>query len=128
MIIYDKSSCNHCEKVFNFKNKLYNYIRSYECWKKEITRFVTTFIFVTKSIASYKFSLSTFVSVESIVLKATIITITPLSVYRFLSFLSSIYKLYKKLYFIIVNLYMRYTSLSKFIITRIIIMLLIMFM
>ena len=33
MIICDKSFCNHCEKVFNSKNKLYNYIRSHECQK-----------------------------------------------------------------------------------------------
>ena len=33
MIIYGKSSCNHYEKIFDLKNKLYDHIRSHECQK-----------------------------------------------------------------------------------------------
>ena len=62
-------------------------------------------IFVVKNISSHKFNLLTFAFVE---------TLTLLSTYRFVLFSSLIYKFYKKLYFIIVNLYMRYISLSKF--------------
>ena len=182
MIIYDKSFCNHCEKIFDFKNKFHDHIRSYEyrllfnksdviikiiliklfifetifnnanivikkreiiylaatstsviknltfynsnlssffifettfndaniaIKKKKITHFITTFIFIAKSIASHKSNLLTFVSVESF------LSSTSLSIYRFILSLSPIYKSYKKLYFTIVNLYMRYASLSR---------------
>ena len=135
IIICDKCFCNHCEKVFDFKNKFHNYIRSHECQKRGITYLVTTSISAAKSIAPYKFNLSTFVFVESIVLKVTIIIKLSLSsnsffTYRAISPLFFIYKPYKKSYLTIADLYMRYVSLSKpsFIIIRIIIMLSIMFM
>ena len=54
-----------------------------------------------------------------------------LFIYRAILSLSFIYKFYKKLYFTIVDLYMRYVSLSKSSfnkITRIIIMLFVIFM
>ena len=99
--------------------------------KREITRFATTFFFVAKNISSHKFNLSTFVFVESIILKVTIIIETSLLFYRFVLFSSFTYQLYKKLYFTIVDLYMRYTSLNKPLfnkITRIIIVFFIIFM
>ena len=39
MIICDKFFYKHCEKVFDFKNKLYNYIKSYKLFfiKSDIT-------------------------------------------------------------------------------------------
>ena len=124
MITCDKSSCNHCEKIFDSKNKFHNHIRSHEC--------VMTFIFVTKSISFHKFNLLTFALIESIAFKITIILLSSLLIYRFVSPLSFIYELYKKLYFTIVNLYMRYVSLSIFQahnkITHIIIILFIIFM
>ena len=115
MISYDKFSYNHCEKIFDSKNKLHNYIRNHEC--------ATTSSFVAKSISFYKFNLSALVFVE---------TSTLLSVYRFVSPSSSIYKPYKKPYLTIADLYIRYVSLSKSQtrnkITRIMIVFLIMFM
>ena len=75
----------------------------------------------------YKFNLLTLVFIESIIFKAIIIIETSLLIYRFVLFLSFIYMLYKKLYFTIVNLYIRYALLSKFIVIRIIIMLFIIF-
>ena len=45
MIIYDKFFCNHCEKVFDFKNKFHNHIRNYK-------------LLFIKSIAIYKFNLT----------------------------------------------------------------------
>ena len=173
MVICDKFSCNHCEEIFDLKNKLYDHVRNKECQqsliksksvnkidltslfisetifnnadivikKGEITHFAATFFFAVKSIASYKSSLSIFVFVENIAFKVTIVTKLFLSsktlvisstnsffTYRAISSSSFIYELYKKSYFIIVDLYMRYASLSKFIIIRIIIVLLIMFM
>ena len=92
------------------------------------------FIFVAKSIASHKFNLLTFVFIESIVFKVTIIIkLFLLSnssfTYRAISSSFFIYKPYKKSYFTVANLYMRYALLSKpsFTITRIIIMLSIIF-
>ena len=123
MITCSKFFCNHCEKIFNSKNKLYDYIRNYEC--------ATISFFATKSISSYKFNLSTFIHVENTSSKTLIISLTISSfIYRAISSSSLIYKLYKKLYLTIVDLYMRYASLSKpsFTIIRIIIMLSIMFM
>ena len=108
MIIYDKFFCNHYEKVFDFKNKLYNYIRNKKYQQslikskfvnkmnltslftfetifndaniiiiktklKYFTHITITFTFVAKSIASYKFNLLTFVFIESIAFKVTII-------------------------------------------------------
>ena len=65
MIIYNKSSYNHCEKIFDSKNKLYNYIRSHE--------YVIISFFAAKSISFHEFNLLTFVSIKSIALKVTII-------------------------------------------------------
>ena len=91
-----------------------NVINDVNIAKKGITRFIITFTFVIKSITSYKFNLSTFVFIESIIFKVTIIlSLTSLSIYRFISPLSSIYELYKKSYFTIVDLYMRYALLNK---------------
>ena len=73
MVTCGKSFCNHCEKIFNFKNKFHNYIRSHECQKERITRLIIIFIFVTKSISFHKFNLLIFVFIESIALKVTII-------------------------------------------------------
>ena len=88
--------------------------------KRKIAHFATTSFSAAKSISSHKFNVSTFASVE---------TSTSLSTYRFVLSSSCTYKSYKKLYFTIVDLYMRYTSLnrSSFIITRIIIILFIIF-
>ena len=75
------------------------------------THFAAKSSSVTKSIASYKFNLSTFAPIET---------------------LTFIYELYKKSYFTVADLYIRYALLSKFQvrskITRIIIMLFIIFM
>ena len=127
-----KSSCNHYEKIFDFKNKLHDHIRSHEYQKllfsksdvviktiltklftpeKNVTNDTNIIIIkaitltsVIKSITSHKFNLLAFVSVE---------TSTSLSTYRSVLSSSSIYESYKKLYFIIVDLYMRYVSLSR---------------
>ena len=138
MIICGKFSCNHCEKVFDFKNKLHDHIRNKEYQqslikskfvnkidltlffifkknvtsdenivKEKITHFAVTSFSAAKSISFYKFNLSAFAPVESF------LSLTSLSVYRFVSSLSPIYELYKKLYLIIADLYMRYASLSK---------------
>ena len=125
MITCGKSSCNHCEEIFDSKNKFHDYIRSHEC--------VTTFISVAKSIATYKTGLTPLFISETIFNNANNIfsktSATPSFIYRAILSSSSIYELYKKSYFMIVDLYMRYASLSKpsFIITRIIIVLSIMF-
>ena len=122
MITCDKSSCNHCEEIFDSKNKFHNYIRNHECQK----------LLVIKSISSHKFNLSTFVFIKSIAFKITIILLSSLLTYQFVSPFSSIYELYKKSYFTIVDLYMRYILLSKSQahnkITRIIIIFFIIFM
>ena len=81
---------------------------------KYFTHIMITPTFVARSITFHKFNLLIFVSVENIILKTTIIIATLLSAYRFVSSLSLIYKSYKKLYFTIFDLYMRYASLSKF--------------
>ena len=62
MIICDKFSYNHYKKIFDSKNKLYDYIRSHECEK----------LLVIKSIAFHNFNLLTFVFIESIIFKNTI--------------------------------------------------------
>ena len=90
--------------------------------KREITRFVATSASAAKSIMFYKSSLSAFVFVK---------TSTSLSAYRFVSSPSFIYESYKKSYLMVADLYIRYALLSKPSfnkITRIIIMLFIMFM
>ena len=90
--------------------------------KEKIIYPVAISFFVAKSISFYKSNLLTLASVESIAFKVIIILLLiSLSTYRFLSSLSFIYKLYKKSYFTIAGLYMRYISLSKplFTITRI---------
>ena len=127
MVICGKSSCNHCEKIFDFKNKFHNHIRNHEC--------AATFFFVAKSISFHKFNLSTLASVESIAFEITITFIflssISLSIYRFVLFSSFIYELYKKLYFMIVDLYIRYALLSRSLsnkITRIITVFSVIFM
>ena len=67
------------------------------------THFVITSFFVTKSITSHKYNLLTFTPIE---------TLTSLLIYRFISPSSFTYELYKKSYFTIVNLYIRYALLS----------------
>ena len=127
MIICDKSSCNHCEKIFDSKNKLYDYIRNHKC--------VITSFFAAKSISFHKFNLSTLASVESIIFKITITSVflssTSLLTYRFVSFSPFTYKLYKKSYLTIADLYIRYVSLNRPSfnkVTRIMTMLFVMFM
>ena len=123
MVICDKFSCNHCEKIFNSKNKLYDYIRSHEC--------VATSSSAAKSISFHKFDLSALIHVENTFSKTLITSSTTSSfIYRAISFSSPIYELYKKLYLTVIDLYIRFVSLSKssFTITRIIIMLFIIFM
>ena len=163
MVICGKFSCNHCEKVFDFKNKLHDYIRNHECQKLLFSKSdvvikivliklftleknvindantviikAITFIFIIKSIAIYKTDLSLFFTSETVFNNAdntfsktsAILSLT----YRAISFSPFIYKSYKKLYLTIVDLYMRYASLSRFSfnkITRIMIVFLIMFM
>ena len=91
---------------------------------KKKTYFAAIFFFVAKSISFHKFNLLTLVFVESITFKNTITSVfllsTSLLIYRFVLFLSFIYESYKKLYFTIVDLYIRYASLNKslFTITR----------
>ena len=76
----------------------------------EKNAFSDTNIVITKARIKY----FTHITITSIALKATIIlSSTLLSIYRFMSPSPPIYKLYKKLYFTIVDLYMRYISLSK---------------
>ena len=124
MIICDKFSCNHCEEVFDFKNKLHDYIRNKKCqqsfiksksvnkinltslfiFKTIFNNFVTISTFAIKSIAFHKSNLSTLAFVE--------ISSTSLLAYRFMFFLSPIYESYKKPYLTIVDLYMRYALLS----------------
>ena len=156
MIICDKSFCNYCEKIFDFKNKLYNHIRNKEYQqsliknksvnkinltslfilkknvindkntvKEKIIHFITTSFFAAKSISFHKFNLLILASIESF------LSSTSLSIYRFVLFSSFIYEPYKKSYLTIVDLYIRYVLLSKPLcnkVTRIIIMLFIMFM
>ena len=149
----DKSSCNHCEEIFDSKNKLHDYIRSHEC-QKLLSRFVATSASATKSLPPHNSGLSSLFISETIfndantaikkeeikfnthisaaksrtlhksnlsTLTSVEISSTPLSAYRFVSPSPSTYEPYKKSYFTIVDLYMRYASLSKplFIITRI---------
>ena len=166
MIICDKFSCNHCEKVFDFKNKLYNYIRNKECqqsliknksvnkidltplfiFEKNITNDANiviinaginyfthatiTFISAAKSITFYKSDLSALIHVENTFLKTLIISSTISSfTYRAISSSPPTYKLYKKPYLTVADLYIRYVSLNKpsFTITRIMIVLFIIF-
>ena len=100
---------------------------------KYFTHITITSIFVIKNITFHKCSLSALAFIESITFKITIIiefflsSTNSLFIYRIILFLSFAYKLYKKLYFTITNLYIRYTSLSKFTIIRIIIVFFIMF-
>ena len=143
MILSDKFFCKHYKKTFDNKNKPYEHLRNQNCWQSFIksksvnkinltSLFIfemifnnanivikkATFIFVIKSITFYKFNLSAFIFIESI----AFLLLTSLSIYRFMLSLSFTYKLYKKLYFTIVDLYMRYVSLNKslFIITHIV--------
>ena len=58
MIICGKSSCSHCEKIFDFKNKLHDHIRNKKCQQSLIksksvnkTDFTLFFIF-EKSVIS----------------------------------------------------------------------------
>ena len=92
---------------------------------KYFTHIIIALIFAAKNITSHKFNLSALIFTESIILKA--LSSTSLSVYRAMLSLLFIYKFYKKLYFIIADLYMRYILLSKFIIIRIMIVLFIIF-
>ena len=96
MITCGKSSCNHCEKIFDFKNKLHDHIRSHEC--------ATISFSAAKSITSHKSNLSTLAPVE---------TSTSLPIYRSVSLSSPTYEPYKKPYLTIADLYMRYAPLSK---------------
>ena len=136
MIICDKFSYNHCEEVFDFKNKLHNYIRNKECQqsfiksksvnKTDLTslsisetifnNFVMTFIFVIKSITSHKFNLLTFIFIENIALKVTIISI-------FIFVVKSIGS-----YKFNLSTFISIEISTLFIITRIVIVFLIMFM
>ena len=155
MIICDKFFYKHCEKVFNFKNKLYNHIRNYKLlfiksiiiykfnltqffifkksiisdanivFKKKKIKFNTLSFFIIKSISYYDFNLLILNFIENFILKFYLLT--SLLAYRAVLSLSFIYKFYKKLYFTIANLYIRYILLNKFIITRIIIVLFIIF-
>ena len=43
MIICGKFLYKHCEKVFDFKNKLHNHIRSHKCYKKKFSKSVRVF-------------------------------------------------------------------------------------
>ena len=52
-----KSFCNHCEEVFDSKNKLHDHIRSRECQKSTLTS-------ATKSIATHKSGLTQFSTPE----------------------------------------------------------------
>ena len=168
MITCGKSSCNHCEKVFDFKNKLHDYIRNKECQQsfiksksvnkidltlffileknaisdaniaiinariKYFTHITITSISAAKSIAPHKSDLSTFIHVENTSSKTLTISLTTsFFIYRAILSLSLTYKSYKKLYFTVVNLYIRYASLSKPSfnkVTRIIIVFFVMFM
>ena len=85
---------------------------------KYFTHVMITFTFTAKSITSHKFNLLTLAFIESIVFKITIIiklflSLTSLLIYRFVLSLSLTYKSYKKLCFIIVNLYIHYILLNK---------------
>ena len=94
---------------------------------KYFTYIIITFTFIVKSIKFHKFNLSTFIHVENIFLKTSIIIIS-LFTYQAISFFSFTYKIIiLKTYFIIADLYMRYALLSKLIIIYIIIMLFIIF-
>ena len=113
-----KSSCNHCEEIFDLKNKLHDHVRSHKCAATsssaiKITRLVTTFTSATKSISPHKFNLSALTPIESIAPKTTITLSSSLSTYRSVSSPPPIYEPYKKPYLTIVDLYMRYVSLSK---------------
>ena len=116
-------------QLFIFKNDVIN-DANIAIKKKKIKSYIhliTIFIFVVKSITSYKFNLSTLIHIENIFSKTSII-ITPPLVYRAISPFLFIYKIIiLKTYLIIINLYIRYILLIKFIITRIIIMLFIIF-
>ena len=92
---------------------------------KYFTHIIIAFIFVAKNITSHKFNLLTFIYIKNIISKTLLST--SLLIYRAILFSSFTYKFYKKLYFIIVNLYMRYALLNKLIITHIIIILFIIF-
>ena len=82
-----------------------------------------TFIFVIKSLTPHDFNLSTLIFIENITFKITkavefslsliISSTTSFFIYRVVLSLSFAYKLYKKLYLIIADLYMRYTLLNK---------------
>ena len=125
MVIYDKFSCNHCEEVFDFKNKLYDYIRNHECQKLLFNKSdIVIKIVLTKLFISEKNAIN---NTNNILLKTLAISFF---IYRAISPLSFIYKSYKKSYFTIVDLYIRYVSLSKSSfnkVTRIIIMFFIIF-
>ena len=126
MVTCGKSSCNHYEKVFNFKNKLYNYIRNHECQKLLFNKsdIVIRIVLTKLSIIEKK----VINNANNTLLKTLTISFF---IYQAISSSSFIYKLYKRLYFIIVNLYMRYALLNKFLfnkITRIIIMFFVIFM
>lgn len=77
------------------------------------THIIIIFTFAAKSITSHKFNLLTFISAESIAAELFLSLTTSSFIYRAVSPLSLTYKFYEKLYFIVANLYMRYTSLSK---------------
>ena len=155
IITCDKSSYNHCEKVFDFKNKFHNHIRSHEYQKllfnksnvvikiiliklfiseknatsdeniakKRITHLITTFFFVIKSIAIHKIDLTPLSTSKTIFNNLSKTSAISFSTYQAISPSSLIYKSYKKSYFTIADLYIRYALLNKpsFTITRIII-------
>ena len=118
MVTCGKSSCNHCEEIFDSKNKLHDHVRNHECATTsssaiKITRPITTSTSATKSISSHKSNLSALTPIENIALKTTITLSSPLPTYRSVSPPSPTYEPYKKPYLTIADLYMRYAPLSK---------------
>ena len=114
---FDLTQISISEKKFNDANIV---IKKRKI--KYFTHIIIAFIFVAKGITFYKFNLLTFIHIKNTFSK--ILTIS-FFIYRVMLSSSPIYKFYKKSYFIIADLYIRYNLLSKFrfTITRIIIVL-----
>lgn len=80
MIICDKSSCKYYNKIFNSKNKLYKYFRSYDYYQNLLKSSNANIVIKKRRIAYYAFissiAITTFISLITIIIFISLIIIT----------------------------------------------------
>ncbi|CAF9925161.1 MAG: hypothetical protein ALECFALPRED_002913 [Alectoria fallacina] len=103
-----KSSCNHCEEVFDSKNKLHDHIRSHECQKLLSSKSDTAIKTVLTKLSTPEKNAT---SNANNTLSKT--SATPPPTYRAISPPPPTYEPYKKPYLTVADLYMRYAPLSR---------------